>query len=111
LIIPDNVYIIGTVNMDETTHPFSKKVLDRANTLEFNYIKLDSWPDATSINEIEPYDVQNHFLIRDYLNLVEVYPKHESLIKRTTEKLVRVNAILEEIHAHIGFRVRDTVCF
>jgi 5-methylcytosine-specific restriction protein B len=95
--------------MDETTHPFSKKVLDRANTLEFNYIKLDSWPDAISMNEIEHYDVQNHFLIRDYLNLVEVYPKHESLIKRTTEKLVRVNAILEEIHAHIsasGFGIR-----
>jgi energy-coupling factor transporter ATP-binding protein EcfA2 len=27
LYLPDNVYIIGTVNMDETTHPFSKKVL------------------------------------------------------------------------------------
>ncbi len=36
LYLPDNVYIIGTVNMDETTHPFSKKVLDRANTIEFN---------------------------------------------------------------------------
>lgn len=25
LHIPDNVYLVGTVNMDETTHPFSKK--------------------------------------------------------------------------------------
>lgn len=38
--IPENVYLIGTVNMDETTYPFSKKVLDRANTLEFNSIDL-----------------------------------------------------------------------
>ena len=30
LHLPDNFYLIGTVNMDETTHPFSKKVLDRA---------------------------------------------------------------------------------
>ncbi|WP_230459235.1 MrcB family domain-containing protein [Geobacillus thermodenitrificans] len=41
LFLPPNVYIIGTVNMDETTHPFSKKVLDRANTIEFNRVRLD----------------------------------------------------------------------
>jgi MoxR-like ATPase len=40
LKLPNNLYIIGTVNMDETTHPFSKKVLDRANTIEFNRIEL-----------------------------------------------------------------------
>ncbi|CAN93407.1 hypothetical protein sce3248 [Sorangium cellulosum So ce56] len=32
---PANLHIAGTVNMDETTHPFSDKVLDRAFTLEF----------------------------------------------------------------------------
>ncbi|WP_298846007.1 DUF2357 domain-containing protein [Clostridium sp.] len=38
--IPQNLYIIGTVNMDETTFSFSKKVLDRANTIEFNKVDL-----------------------------------------------------------------------
>ena len=33
--IPDNLFIIGTVNVDETTYMFSPKVLDRANVLEF----------------------------------------------------------------------------
>jgi 5-methylcytosine-specific restriction enzyme B len=32
---PENVFIIGTVNVDETTYMFSPKVLDRANVLEF----------------------------------------------------------------------------
>ncbi|RXG14373.1 MrcB family domain-containing protein [Leeuwenhoekiella aestuarii] len=32
---PKNVFIIGTVNIDETTYMFSPKVLDRANTIEF----------------------------------------------------------------------------
>jgi 5-methylcytosine-specific restriction protein B len=32
---PKNLFIAGTVNMDETTHAFSDKVLDRAFTLEF----------------------------------------------------------------------------
>ena len=36
LEIPDNLFIIGTVNVDETTYMFSPKVLDRANTIEFD---------------------------------------------------------------------------
>ena len=35
LEIPNNVFIIGTVNVDETTYMFSPKVLDRSNVLEF----------------------------------------------------------------------------
>ena len=35
LEIPPNLFIIGTVNVDETTYMFSPKVLDRANTIEF----------------------------------------------------------------------------
>lgn len=35
LPLPPNLFIIGTVNVDETTYMFSPKVLDRANTLEF----------------------------------------------------------------------------
>lgn len=33
--IPPNFFIIGTVNIDETTYQFSPKVLDRANVIEF----------------------------------------------------------------------------
>jgi 5-methylcytosine-specific restriction protein B len=33
--LPENLYIIGTVNVDETTYMFSPKVLDRANVIEF----------------------------------------------------------------------------
>ena len=36
LELPKNLFIIGTVNVDETTYMFSPKVLDRANTIEFN---------------------------------------------------------------------------
>jgi len=35
LSIPSNVFVIGTVNVDETTYMFSPKVLDRANVIEF----------------------------------------------------------------------------
>lgn len=35
LRLPDNLFIVGTVNVDETTYMFSPKVLDRANVIEF----------------------------------------------------------------------------
>lgn len=35
IFLPKNLFIIGTVNIDETTYMFSPKVLDRANTIEF----------------------------------------------------------------------------
>ncbi len=39
--LPENLFIIGTVNVDETTYMFSPKVLDRANVLEFRPTKQD----------------------------------------------------------------------
>ena len=39
--IPSNFFIIGTVNIDETTYQFSPKVLDRANVIEFRMDKGD----------------------------------------------------------------------
>ena len=37
--IPENLRVVGTVNVDETTYMFSPKVLDRANTIEFETLK------------------------------------------------------------------------
>ncbi|WP_253300662.1 McrB family protein [Paenibacillus lautus] len=111
LSIPDNVYLIGTVNMDETTHPFSKKVLDRANTIEFNYIDLQQYPSLGVQEEEGILPVHNLFLRSEYLQLVDVYSEYTELVHATTEKLVKINHILEEIHSHVGFRIRDSICF
>jgi MoxR-like ATPase len=46
LAIPDNLFIIGTVNVDETTYMFSPKVLDRAHTIEFRVLPNDLPSDA-----------------------------------------------------------------
>ncbi|ASA25717.1 McrB family protein [Paenibacillus donghaensis] len=112
--IPENVLLIGTVNMDETTHPFSKKVLDRANTLEFNYINLQQYPQGTGqeAGDLADLTALNHLFVRsDYLQLVDAYDTHKELVVRTTESLVKINTLLEDIHAHVGFRVRDAICF
>ena len=57
IYIPENLYLIGTVNMDETTFPFSKKVLDRANTIEFSYVDLV--PDFEEVQDAEACEVTN----------------------------------------------------
>lgn len=41
LTIPKNLFVIGTVNVDETTYMFSPKVLDRANVIEFRVSEDD----------------------------------------------------------------------
>lgn len=44
LAYPDNLVVIGTVNMDETTHGLSDKILDRAAVLEFWDVDVDAFP-------------------------------------------------------------------
>jgi 5-methylcytosine-specific restriction protein B len=41
IAFPDNLFVIGTVNVDETTYMFSPKVLDRANVIEFRVTATD----------------------------------------------------------------------
>lgn len=41
LSLPPNLFIIGTVNVDETTYMFSPKVLDRANVIEFRMARAE----------------------------------------------------------------------
>ncbi|MBM7655242.1 MrcB family domain-containing protein [Neobacillus cucumis] len=109
--LPNNLYIIGTVNMDETTHPFSKKVLDRANTIEFNRVELANLAFLTELEEIEPAIIGQESIASIYLHLKDVYQKHTTLIERVTEELVKMNEALQLINANVGYRVRDEICF
>ncbi len=53
LKVPSNLFIIGTVNIDETTNMFSPKVLDRANTIEFRVTKEEMANFLGSIKDIK----------------------------------------------------------
>lgn len=52
LKIPNNLFILGTVNIDETTNMFSPKVLDRANTIEFRILDTEMEDFLNNIGEI-----------------------------------------------------------
>ena len=106
---PENLYIIGTVNMDETTFPFSRKVLDRANTIEFSYVDLLRKP-AHTPETLEKQTLGNAFLRSNYLLLADC-DAEEAFVDEVCEKLQKINKILAGAEAHVGYRVRDEICF
>ncbi|WP_064467554.1 MrcB family domain-containing protein [Lederbergia galactosidilytica] len=109
--LPNNLFIIGTVNMDETTHPFSKKVLDRANTIEFNRVELNNLAFLQKTDEILPIPAQYNQLASRYLHLKDLYQTEPLLIEEVTKELSKINHVLQRTNAHIGYRVRDEICF
>lgn len=60
LKLPNNLFIIGTVNVDETTYMFSPKVLDRANTIEFN--TLAAWEYMVSVQGATDFNGKIEYL-------------------------------------------------
>lgn len=111
LMLLNNVYIIGTVNMDETTYPFSPKVLDRANTIEYNEVELDHFSFYKDLDNAIPVTVMNDQLAGEFITLKDAFSEHEPLIREITDWLVQLNKILEKVKLHFGYRVRDEVCF
>ena len=110
LQFPGNLYIVGTVNMDETTFPFSKKVLDRANTIEFSYVDLLSLP-SFSTATADKITATNEFLVSKYITLNDCDAADREYIGSVCTTLSRINSILEIANAHIGYRVRDEIVF
>ncbi|MDA4081881.1 MULTISPECIES: MrcB family domain-containing protein [Bacillus] len=111
ITIPSNVYIIGTVNMDETTHPLSKKVLDRANTIEFNTVNLDYFNFLMDVEEKEAEIASNRSLETEYLHLKECFKENEDLVRNISSVLIEINKTLESVGAQVGYRIRDEICF
>ena len=51
--LPKNLFIIGTINVDETTYMFSPKVLDRANVIEFKIAEAEMAEFLKDMREID----------------------------------------------------------
>ena len=110
--LPENLYVIGTVNMDETTHPFSRKVLDRANTIEFNEIYL-----TEGLSLLKDYpkslklDLNNDVFSAKYLTMIDLLKIDQEIPKKVSEKLNELNNILSKAGCQVGYRVRDEAAF
>ncbi|MEL6670900.1 MAG: AAA family ATPase [Bacteroidota bacterium] len=107
--LPDNLYLIGTINVDESTHPLSRKVLDRANVIEMSQVRLD-WPSHEE--EIPPAQgITNAFLRASYVHLKDVPLTYRKRVDHALLLLQKINARLQEADLAIGYRVRDEFIF
>jgi len=111
--IPANLALVGTVNMDESTHGFSRKVLDRAFTLEFADIHLEEWQAARNNSQVEQlprWPVEAWFSRAARLGeLSDVTASEKEIIERVIQVLTEVNKILVGAQLQVGYRVRDEI--
>ena len=112
LTLPDNVIIIGTVNMDDTTHQFSRKVIDRAMTIEMNGGKLSNMYGGSKDLEYLPKEEQEKWqncFRQLYVNADEVLEAHpdeaEDIVKKVPEKLENINKALKGTPFEVSYRV------
>lgn len=106
LSIPNNLIVVGTVNMDETTFSFSRKVLDRAMTIEMNEVNLKGGLDRRheKIGKLGKAE-----LIGDAVEGVDVYGRYEEVCNTAIAYLERINEKLEGTPFKIAYRTRNEV--
>ena len=112
LTLPDNVVIIGTVNMDDTTHQFSRKVIDRAMTIEMNGGNLRTMFGGSKNLEYLPDEKQKEWqnaFTRRYVTADEVLEAHpnkaDELKDILPSYLEQINLALKGTPFEVSYRV------
>lgn len=108
--LPKNVFIIGTINVDETTYMFSPKVLDRANVIEF---------------KIAPEEMEHYLNEKKDIHLEKAYSacadmavdfvekaKSQIKIENGEEKEILLSFFkeLKQVNAEFGYRTVNEIC-
>lgn len=120
LDIPDNLLIVGTVNVDETTYMFSPKVLDRANTIEFPIMAAKEYMNSDFkefdfkninylMNPLEDLDVRNMnvYDLKDIFMFINC--SEGNLWDVLSNELDLFQSILKKINFDFGFRVINEI--
>ncbi len=110
--LPSNFGLVGTVNMDESAHGFSRKVLDRAFTLELSEVDLDQWDQTGSTHHTKgnPWPVSWWWPRATRLSELKSFTATEKeLIQGAIDELVSLNQILSAAQLQIGYRTRDEI--
>lgn len=99
--IPFNLVVAGTVNMDETTHGFSRKVIDRALSFDFGAFFPNDYDDfftPSSCNKRLSYPIWSHASKADLANTVDADGS------QTVAFLAAVNSVLKNTPFELAFR-------
>ena len=116
LTLPKNLIVIGTVNMDETTFSFSRKVLDRAMSVEMNEVNYDSFLTDTTDDElkaiVKTFEENeeanlNTLLVDRHIEAREIVEELGEDAQYAIDYLKRVNALLEGTPFKLGYRAAN----
>ncbi|MFK4898298.1 hypothetical protein [Lactococcus petauri] len=110
--IPTNIFVIGTVNVDETTYMFSPKVLDRSNVIEFNEVDLFNafgYGMAPKQSKAIPSNGKN---VMDLTISIATSDTTKSIITtypEIFEVLNKIYELLKQKNKHFGYRVFNEI--
>lgn len=111
LRIPQNVLVIGTVNMDETTHQFSRKVIDRVMTIEMNEVKFDTFFESSDELGYTDKPLGKEYFLPRYTSAgkaLESIPEDADFIKENVPTLLEeLNETLDRTPFKIAYRVQN----
>ncbi len=106
LVLPSNLFIIGTVNIDETTYMFSPKVLDRANAIEFRVTKNEIETFFANRKEVnmDKLKTQGASMAQSFMKMAERREFVEQDLAETHKTLVSFFEQLKKTGAEFGYR-------
>ena len=116
LCLPPNLYVVGTVNVDETTRTVSPKVLDRAFTLELTEVNFATYPPQVDQGIFTLDDDKRQVILDDFTyggvfsrvdkQIIADYIDDHPEIRTWLQNL---NNLLRPYNLHFGYRVFDEI--
>lgn len=102
--LPENLFITGTINVDETTYMFSPKVLDRANVIEFKITEdeMEQFLKQDMNIDIHASDGTCADMGQDFVN--RSIAKETSKSELAQKTLIEFFRVLKKVNAEFGFR-------
>lgn len=105
LTLPKNLIVMGTVNMDETTFSFSRKVLDRAMSIEMNDVNYNGFFDGITEDDVpELNEEYSDSLINRPLRGLEADNNHKEEVHTY---LSAINNVLDDTPFKLGYRAAN----
>lgn len=106
--LPKNLFIIGTINVDETTYMFSPKVLDRANVIEFKISEeeMNSFLDAAPSVNVDLVNGKCANMAEDF---VKIAADKKEISKDANDVLKKFFSHLKGVNAEFGYRTASEI--
>ncbi len=105
LTLPKNLLVLGTVNMDDTTFSFSRKVLDRAMSIVMNNVEYDKFFTGETENDMTEFEERiNELLVERPIRGLDA---EDNGAKEVEDYLTAINSILDNTPFKLGYRAAN----